>query len=209
MDRDHGYGLTTRSRSNDDTETRMVGDANVSEVLDVDRRNSNRNEVVLVYDELEYNDDNSSIRRPLAPPAAYGPSESKRFRHYDDCNVIATQHDDEFDSTSVVISRAATSTDDNNYNTKPSPCTDENMCENHANATGGTVSQESTGSLHCDDDVTAVDDPTSKDYYFDSYAHHAIHEEMLKDEVRTRSYEMAIMQNKHLFQDKVREDYRL
>ena len=47
------------------------------------------------------------------------------------------------------------------------------------------------------------DDRTSKDYYFDSYAHHAIHEEMLKDEVRTRTYEQAILQNKHLFQDKV------
>lgn len=47
------------------------------------------------------------------------------------------------------------------------------------------------------------DDRTSKDYYFDSYAHHAIHEEMLKDEVRTRTYEMAIMENKHLFQDKI------
>lgn len=55
------------------------------------------------------------------------------------------------------------------------------------------------------------DDPdrTSKDYYFDSYAHHAIHEEMLKDEVRTRTYEMAIMQNKHLFQDKVRTTWIL
>jgi hypothetical protein len=49
----------------------------------------------------------------------------------------------------------------------------------------------------------AADDRTSKDYYFDSYAHHAIHEEMLKDEVRTRTYEMAIMENKHLFQDKI------
>mmetsp|Transcript_7597 Transcript_7597/g.18940 ORF Transcript_7597/g.18940 Transcript_7597/m.18940 type:complete len:460 (+) Transcript_7597:81-1460(+) len=46
-------------------------------------------------------------------------------------------------------------------------------------------------------------DRTSKDYYFDSYAHHAIHEEMLKDEVRTRTYEMAIKQNGHLFRDKV------
>ena len=27
---------------------------------------------------------------------------------------------------------------------------------------------------------------TSKDYYFDSYAHFGIHEEMLKDEVRNR-----------------------
>mmetsp|Transcript_7442 Transcript_7442/g.15992 ORF Transcript_7442/g.15992 Transcript_7442/m.15992 type:complete len:457 (-) Transcript_7442:224-1594(-) len=46
-------------------------------------------------------------------------------------------------------------------------------------------------------------DRTSKDYYFDSYAHHAIHEEMLKDEVRTRTYELAIKQNAHLFRDKV------
>lgn len=48
------------------------------------------------------------------------------------------------------------------------------------------------------------DGRTSKDYYFDSYAHHAIHEEMLKDEVRTKTYELAILNNKHLFQDKVR-----
>ena len=47
------------------------------------------------------------------------------------------------------------------------------------------------------------DDRTSKDYYFDSYAHHAIHEEMLKDEVRTRTYEMAIKQNTHLFEGKI------
>ncbi|KAL0936563.1 hnrnp arginine n-methyltransferase [Colletotrichum truncatum] len=36
-----------------------------------------------------------------------------------------------------------------------------------------------------------------------SYDHHGIHEEMLKDEVRTRSYMNAIVQNKHLFKDKV------
>jgi protein arginine N-methyltransferase 1 len=29
---------------------------------------------------------------------------------------------------------------------------------------------------------------TAKDYYFDSYAHFGIHEEMLKDEVRTKGY---------------------
>jgi protein arginine N-methyltransferase 1 len=38
---------------------------------------------------------------------------------------------------------------------------------------------------------------------FSSYNHHGIHEEMLKDEVRTRSYMNAIVQNKHLFKDKV------
>lgn len=53
--------------------------------------------------------------------------------------------------------------------------------------------------------TTGSSERTSKDYYFDSYAHHAIHEEMLKDEVRTRTYEMAIMHNKHLFKDKVSE----
>jgi hypothetical protein len=33
---------------------------------------------------------------------------------------------------------------------------------------------------------------TSADYYFDSYSHFGIHEEMLKDEVRTKSYQNAI-----------------
>lgn len=46
-------------------------------------------------------------------------------------------------------------------------------------------------------------DMTSADYYFDSYSHFGIHEEMLKDEVRTRSYMNAILQNAHLFEGKV------
>ncbi|KAI8981111.1 S-adenosyl-L-methionine-dependent methyltransferase [Pilobolus umbonatus] len=49
----------------------------------------------------------------------------------------------------------------------------------------------------------ASDTLTSKDYYFDSYAHFGIHEEMLKDEVRTLSYRASIYNNKHLFKDKV------
>merc|ERR1712180_496621 len=44
---------------------------------------------------------------------------------------------------------------------------------------------------------------TSKDYYFDSYAHFGIHEEMLKDEVRTLTYRNSMVNNKHLFKDKV------
>jgi len=44
---------------------------------------------------------------------------------------------------------------------------------------------------------------TSADYYFDSYSHFGIHEEMLKDEVRTKTYMKAILNNKHLFQDKI------
>jgi protein arginine N-methyltransferase 1 len=40
-------------------------------------------------------------------------------------------------------------------------------------------------------------------YYFDSYSHLGIHEEMLRDEVRTEAYRRAIVDNPHLFKDKV------
>ena len=43
---------------------------------------------------------------------------------------------------------------------------------------------------------------TSHDYYFDSYAHFGIHEEMIKDEVRTRTYMDSMLNNKRLFQGK-------
>lgn len=51
-------------------------------------------------------------------------------------------------------------------------------------------------------ETTAAKDMTSKDYYFDSYAHFGIHEEMLKDEVRTCTYRNSIYHNKHLFRGK-------
>ena len=43
---------------------------------------------------------------------------------------------------------------------------------------------------------------TSKDYYVDSYAHFAIHEEMLKDRARTDAYEQAISRSASLFRGK-------
>lgn len=46
-------------------------------------------------------------------------------------------------------------------------------------------------------------DHTSADYYFDSYGHFGIHEEMLKDSVRTKTYQNAIYQNAFLFKDKI------
>ncbi|GJM99001.1 hypothetical protein PR202_ga16058 [Eleusine coracana subsp. coracana] len=46
-------------------------------------------------------------------------------------------------------------------------------------------------------------DKTSADYYFDSYSHFGIHEEMLKDVVRTKSYQNVITQNSFLFKDKI------
>ncbi|KAL8439337.1 hypothetical protein Efla_002817 [Eimeria flavescens] len=47
------------------------------------------------------------------------------------------------------------------------------------------------------------EDLSSADYYFNSYAHFSIHEEMIKDTVRTGSYQRAIMDNEHLFRGKV------
>lgn len=49
----------------------------------------------------------------------------------------------------------------------------------------------------------SYEEMTSRDYYFDSYAHFGIHEEMLKDEVRTLTYRNAVYHNRHLFRDKV------
>jgi len=45
-------------------------------------------------------------------------------------------------------------------------------------------------------------DKTSSDYYWNSYAHFSIHEQMLKDKVRTLSYRNAIVDNAYLFKGK-------
>ena len=47
------------------------------------------------------------------------------------------------------------------------------------------------------------DEMTSKDYYFDGYAHFGIHEEMLKDSVRTLTYKNSMLHNTHLFKGKI------
>jgi protein arginine N-methyltransferase 1 len=66
-----------------------------------------------------------------------------------------------------------------------------------------TTSKSTTAEATTDTIAKPGDDRTSKDYYFDSYAHHAIHEEMLKDEVRTCTYRSAILDNPHLFENKI------
>lgn len=43
----------------------------------------------------------------------------------------------------------------------------------------------------------------STDYYFDSYSHFNIHEDMLKDVVRTKTYMNSMIKNKHLFEGKI------
>ncbi|XP_065056511.1 protein arginine N-methyltransferase 1-like [Rhopilema esculentum] len=62
------------------------------------------------------------------------------------------------------------------------------------------------GDISCkskEEPEVSAEEMTSKDYYFDSYAHFGIHEEMLKDEVRTLTYRNSMYHNKHLFKDKV------
>ncbi|CAF0869780.1 unnamed protein product [Adineta ricciae] len=52
-------------------------------------------------------------------------------------------------------------------------------------------------------DKMAPEDMTSKEYYLDSTAHFAVHEELLKDEIRTKTFRNAMISNRHLFKDKV------
>lgn len=55
-----------------------------------------------------------------------------------------------------------------------------------------------------DVEVTSKGDSTSiGNAYFESYAHHGIHEEMLKDRVRTKSYQNFMLSNPDVFQGKV------
>ena len=49
--------------------------------------------------------------------------------------------------------------------------------------------EPSTATAECGPQKSA----TSADYYFDSYSHFGIHEEMLKDDVRTKSYVSTII----------------
>ncbi|EXB38812.1 Protein arginine N-methyltransferase 1.1 [Morus notabilis] len=75
---------------------------------------------------------------------------------------------------------------------------DESMCDLDVSPVAG---DKAVG----DQDVPFIDsdDKTSADYYFDSYSHFGIHEEMLKDVVRTKTYQNVIYQNGFLFKNKV------
>jgi len=74
----------------------------------------------------------------------------------------------------------------------------------NSNANSNNVAKKLPAEGSTGDNPNAnADEMTSRDYYFDSYAHFGIHEEMLKDEVRTVTYRNAMYHNKHLFQGKV------
>uniref|UniRef100_A0A8C3W3N0 Protein arginine N-methyltransferase 3 n=1 Tax=Catagonus wagneri TaxID=51154 RepID=A0A8C3W3N0_9CETA len=57
----------------------------------------------------------------------------------------------------------------------------------------------------CSSSTTAITDLQEDEdgVYFSSYGHYGIHEEMLKDKVRTESYRDFMYQNAHIFKDKV------
>jgi len=62
---------------------------------------------------------------------------------------------------------------------------------------------EATGANPSLPEGTMDVEKTAQDYYFDSYSHFGIHEEMLKDKIRTQTYRKSILDNKHLFKNKI------
>jgi protein arginine N-methyltransferase 1 len=78
---------------------------------------------------------------------------------------------------------------------------DEVFEEAAAAATGSSNLEEDSAMCEPEDSIGA--DKTSADYYFDSYSHFGIHEEMLKDVVRTKTYQNVIYKNTFLFKDKI------
>ena len=82
-----------------------------------------------------------------------------------------------------------------------SDCSAETMTEVEHAETAVSETQATTPAAQEEEDVAATGE--KPDYYFDSYSHYGIHEEMLKDKVRTESYRDAIYSNRHLFKDKV------
>ncbi|XP_069760621.1 protein arginine N-methyltransferase 8-like isoform X2 [Narcine bancroftii] len=74
--------------------------------------------------------------------------------------------------------------------------------ERAAQMTVQTVAQTASWGKDQEAKIFTPDEMTSRDYYFDSYAHFGIHEEMLKDEIRTLTYRNSIYHNKHVFKGK-------
>ncbi|KAF4672758.1 hypothetical protein FOL47_000162 [Perkinsus chesapeaki] len=67
---------------------------------------------------------------------------------------------------------------------------------------GDKQSSESVAEFFADFTLGQCDSVSSRDYYFDSYAHREAYEELLKDNVHTDAYRKAILFNKHLFEGK-------
>ncbi|KAM7515612.1 hypothetical protein LguiA_005195 [Lonicera macranthoides] len=80
----------------------------------------------------------------------------------------------------------------------------DEIIEEAATTTGSSsILEEDSAMCEPSDDSMIGADKTSADYYFDSYSHFGIHEEMLKDVVRTKTYQNVIYKNTFLFKDKI------
>lgn len=90
---------------------------------------------------------------------------------------------------------SVTANNDNFENTDSNMSVDDAPVEESSNLYDSMVEIQ--------DSLPLNDDRTSADYYFDSYSHFGIHEEMLKDVVRTKTYQNVIYQNGFLFKDKI------
>lgn len=109
----------------------------------------------------------------------------------------------------------ATSTSSNNPNKRPpAKIRFEYEDDDDRFQDDETLEETATESSNLEEDLTMLEpdpddanvigaDKTSSDYYFDSYSHFGIHEEMLKDVVRTKTYQSVIYKNSFLFRDKV------
>jgi protein arginine N-methyltransferase 1 len=90
---------------------------------------------------------------------------------------------------------------------KSSPAIEDTTNANNSTKPNSDATTTTTTNSDNSNSNNSVVDPTnnqtSKDYYFDSYSHHGIHEEMLKDTVRTQTYRNAILENPQLFKNKV------
>ncbi|KAF3439573.1 hypothetical protein FNV43_RR17851 [Rhamnella rubrinervis] len=96
--------------------------------------------------------------------------------------------------------------DDDDHEALDEATESSNLDESMVDLDGSFIGHgKATEDTTCDLDVSLIDsdDKTSADYYFDSYSHFGIHEEMLKDVVRTKTYQNVIYQNKFLFKDKI------
>ena len=146
-----------------------------------------------------------AFRKILSPVKLPTVTSSAHLQHYPPRHLVINENSRLSKNDAIGVLPAESSgnihVDETQYTIDSIPTQTQAIIENSKDNSNGENKNQKESSKESSDNA---DDKTSKDYYFDSYSHHGIHEEMLKDEVRTRTYQMAILQNAHLFKDKVR-----
>ncbi|TMX00722.1 hypothetical protein EJD97_000255 [Solanum chilense] len=90
-----------------------------------------------------------------------------------------------------------------NYENQNSGSTSSKMKFEYEDESSNIEVEEDTSMCDPIDESIVGSNKTSADYYFDSYSHFGIHEEILKDVVRTKTYQNVIYKNSFLIKDKV------